>query len=299
MSHAASKTVPSSTFHGSTQKGFKPSVDIKRISDRKSWASHSPCTQHLQASNLVVLQYLHVAGWDEGFNLWRGNLFIEKAVYSHKCGRDRAQYYIVLGLSGSVVLMWPLEAFIVGKNTFFAMRCTYDGSKPISADAPQLKVCTSWANWKGVPTSVASPLQVQLECKRVRGTAIPAGILFMQTGKDVEVIEHAARHGFVGVEDKVCKQLAEDLEIADPPCGRVPLLAALVNNILGCSPEQTKQILTAGLEEVLEPSRLLSEADLDSVLLPEDKSETVKEAMEREDKLAELKIRQRVQHSTR
>lgn len=236
-------------------------------------------------SNVVILQHCADHGWEEGFNVWRGSMFIESCVYK----KGRAEFWLVIGFSGSCVIMWPLEVMTGAKTTFFALRAGFEEG-PSHAVRPHVMAITSWAQWRAVPTSAASPLHVALELKRTRGQ-IPRGILLKQTGKEREVLEQAADFGFRGVPDKVLQALACDLEMADPPCGRIPLIAALAKNVLGCGPADLELILEKGLDEVLEPSKLLEEADLDSALLPEDRAEATRDAVDREDKLAELKRR--------
>lgn len=205
-------------------------------------------------------------------------------MYVRREGKRIVGHYIVLAFSGSVCLMWPLDVLSCGKLTFFAL-------KHDDAASVYKATISCWAAWKAIPTVVVSPLHVQAEGRKAKH--IPTGILLRQMSKEVDVIEHAAQRGFLGVDDKVCRALAEDLAMKDAPTGRIPLLAALVLNILGCTHETMRECLETGLENAgaMEPSTLLQEAELESALLPEDKAAVEQENLEREDRLAEIKIR--------
>ena len=296
-SPAARRIVPSSTFMGSRYKSFEPSVAVKEISKRKTWQSHTAASQHEQAANLEILRHLRAVGWHEGHNLWKGMTLLAKELYQFKVRGCGVKYFFVLHhFPNNVLLLWEFESAKACKGLVFWPKTSYTPNTVEQGVRPQLKAITDLLGWEAIPTNVISPLCANILHGRARSD-LPRGILLHQKGPNRGIWKHAAECGFKKVPEKICRAIAEEIELekhlSNPisSLGYVPLIVALMRHFLNpISDTKIAEILSKTVADLESPSDLLEGEDLDAMIDVKDKAEWDQERRDRDQKIKKYSL---------
>ena len=282
------KNVPARAFVGSRFKTFQPKLDLKAITRRKIWKSHTGASMPTTMANLVVLRHLRQHGWAEGFRLWCGLTFLTHELYQYKPRGQAALFFLVLGHLGDVLVLCSFEGKKACKSMVYQPMTAHDPDKLDPVVQPELRAVTSVTDWSAIPTQVKAPLTAQL-LHKYKGD-LPPGIVLFQHSGTCSVWKHAAQMGFRSVPEHVCREIANECQ-REAPVGYIPLVVTLLKHFLHpISNEECARILQESVEFMEGPSELLKGADVDDVLDIKEKTEREESRRQQEEKKQESKL---------
>ncbi len=288
---ARRQLVPKTTFIGAKMKSFQPSIDVAKVSGRRSWLTHTPKNAHEQTAKLMILMHLHDVGWNRGSMLWKAACFLANEIYQLKIRGHGNVVYFVLGHVGQCVLLWPVTAARAAGSTVYTLQNTYCDANIDHEVKPVLQCITDVQSWEGIPTEIISPLAAQVAHGKSK-PPLPPGILLRQNAPAHSLFKHAAKGGFRGVSEPNLRKIAEE-EGVDVPIGHIPCAVVLIRHFLKpITDAEILAILQTTFRNFDTASDLLEGEDIDAILPPKDKSEAAQDAQRREEKAEECQIMQ-------